>query len=83
MRLAIGMGLTLGAGDLWAQTQAPDPQTAAEASRIAQERKIQQLQDKLEEIQKELLELKKANLAPTEPHPTTTAKATAPPSSHS
>jgi hypothetical protein len=80
-----GVGLTLGAQDLWAQNQTPNLRTAVEEtgtvqnetgqSQTIQDQKIQQLQDKLEEIQRELMELKQANAVAPETHHTTTAKA--------
>ncbi len=80
MGLTLGVGLTFSAGDLRAQTQTPNLQTAVEGTQTPQDQKIQQLQDKLEEIQKELIELKKANSAQPGTHYITTAKASAPPS---
>jgi hypothetical protein len=75
------LGLSLGLGDLKAQTTAPNPQTAEENTQTptTQDQKIQQLQDKLEEIQKELIELKRASSAQPETHHITTTKASAPP----
>jgi hypothetical protein len=80
-----GVGLTLGAQDLWAQNQTPNLRTVVEEtgtvqnetgqSQTIQDQKIQQLQDKLEEIQRELMELKQANAVAPETHHTTTAKA--------
>ena len=91
MGLTLAIVLTFQTRALNAQTRA----TAADDARAAQDLKIQQLQDKLEEIQRELIELKKtnssnaaalssavSNLVPTEPHTTTTAKASAAPTSH-
>src|ERR1700736_814255 len=78
--LSLGVGLMFSAGDLWAQTQTPNLQTAVEGTQTPPGQKIQQLQDKLEEIQKELMELKQATSAQPPPHFTTTAKASAPPS---
>src|SRR5712664_2180338 len=80
MGLTLGVGLTLNAGDLRAQTQKPNLQTAVEGTQTPQDQKMQQLEDKLEELQKELMELKQANSAQPETHHTTTAKASAPPS---
>ncbi|WP_433964390.1 hypothetical protein [Tunturiibacter gelidiferens] len=79
MGLTLGVGLTFSAGDLQAQTQTPNLQTAVENAQTPQDQKIQHLQDKLEEIQKELVELKKANSAQPETHHTTTAKASVAP----
>jgi hypothetical protein len=77
MGFTLGVGLTFVAGDLQAQTQTPNLQTAVENTQTPQDQKIQQLQDKLEEIQKELIELKRANSAQPETHHITTAKASA------
>jgi Putative beta-barrel porin-2, OmpL-like. bbp2 len=84
--LALSVSLTLGTEG--SQAQEPNLKSTVEGPQAvgpqtAQDQKIQQLQDKLEEIQKELMELKQANLVATEPHTTTTAKASAPPSAHS
>ncbi|HEX4575704.1 MAG TPA: hypothetical protein VH117_00015, partial [Edaphobacter sp.] len=79
MGLTLGVGLTLGAGDLPAQAQEPNLKTAVEGPQTDQDLKIQQLQDRLEEIQKELIELKRANSAQPETHHIATAKASAPP----
>ncbi|WP_260735658.1 porin [Tunturiibacter lichenicola] len=71
----------LSAGDLQAQIQAQNLQTAVENTQAtpdhqtAQDQKIQQLQDKLEEIQKELMELKQSSSVAPETHHTTTPKA--------
>jgi hypothetical protein len=80
--LILGVGLAISAGDLRAQTQARNLQTAVEnTGATPQDLKIQQLQDKLEEIQKELMELKQANAVAPETHHITTAKASGPPPS--
>jgi hypothetical protein len=52
MGLTLGVGLTFCAGDLRAQMQTPNLQTAVEGTQTPQDQKIQQLQDKLKEIQK-------------------------------
>ncbi len=80
-----GVGLTLSARDLGAQTQIANLRTAVEetgtvqnqttSNQTSQDQKIQQLQDKLEEIQKELIELKQASSIAPETHHTTTPKA--------
>ena len=78
--LTLGVGLTLGAGDL--QAQEHNLKTAVESAQTPQspqDQKIQQLEDKLEQIQKELMELKQANAAPPETHYVATTKASAPP----
>src|SRR5260370_21143237 len=75
MGLTLGVGLACSTGDLGAQTQTPNLQTAVEGTQTGQDLKIQQLQDKLEEIQKELIELKRAGSAQPETHHITTAKA--------
>src|ERR1700683_5177946 len=74
------LGLSLGLGDLQAQTTVSNQQTAVESAQTptTQDEKIQQLQDKLEEIQAELTALKLANSAAPETHHTTTAKASVP-----
>src|SRR5258706_1615749 len=79
MGLTLGVGLTLNAGDLRAQTQTPNLQTAVEGTQTPQDQKIQRLEDKLEELQKELMELKQANSAQPETHHITTAKDSGPP----
>src|SRR5260370_39667462 len=83
MGLTLGVGLACSTGDLGAQTQTPNLQTAVEGAQTGQDLKIQQLQDKLEEIQKELMELKQANAVAPETHHITTAKASGPPPSSS
>jgi hypothetical protein len=76
-------GLMLSAGTMQMQAQKQTLQTAVENTQTGQDLKIQQLEDRLEEIQKELIQLKRSNMAPpTEPHLTTTAKASAPPETH-
>jgi Putative beta-barrel porin-2, OmpL-like. bbp2 len=80
-----GVGLTLSARDLGAQTQIADLRTAVEetgtvqnqttSNQTSQDQKIQQLQDKLEEIQKELMDLKQSSSVAPETHHTTTPKA--------
>ncbi|WP_433975123.1 outer membrane beta-barrel protein [Tunturiibacter lichenicola] len=80
-----GVGLTLSARDLGAQTQIADLRTAVEetgtvqnqttSKQTSQDQKIQQLQDKLEEIQKELMDLKQSSSVAPETHHTTTPKA--------
>ena len=80
MGLALGIKLTLGGPSLFAQIS--NLKSTVENYQTPQDQKIQELQNKLEEIQKELIELKQANLVATEPHPSTTAKASAPTSSH-
>jgi type II secretory pathway pseudopilin PulG len=77
--LTLGAGLTFWSGDLRAQDQTPNLQSAVENAQSSQDQKIQQLQDKLEEIQKELIELKRANSTQPETHHITSAKASGPP----
>jgi TolA-binding protein len=59
MRLALGIGLTFGGLNLFAQT--PNLQTAVENAQTPQDQRIQQLQERLEQIQIELTELKHVN----------------------
>ena len=93
MGLTLATVLTFQPIKLNAQATATDDARAAQDAQTAL--KIQQLQDKLEEIQREIIELKQtnssnaaalssavSNLVPTEPHTTTTAKASAAPTSH-
>jgi hypothetical protein len=74
MVMTLGFGLALVGGDLWAQSQAPNLQTAVENTKTGQDLKIQQLQDKLEEIQRELTELKQSNSIKPESASAITAK---------
>ena len=47
MEITLGIGLTLVGGNVQAQSQAPNLQTAVENTVTGQDVKIQQLQDKL------------------------------------
>ena len=75
--LALGMRLTFGAMNLFAQ--APNLQLVVENAQTPQDQKIQQLQERLEQIQKELIELKRSNSTQTETHHITSARNSEPP----
>ena len=77
MGLALGMRLTFGALNLFAQ--APNLQLVVENAQTPQDQKIQQLQERLEQIQKELIELKSSNSTQPETYHITDAKASGPP----
>jgi hypothetical protein len=76
MGLALGIRLTFGGLNLFAQT--PNQQTAVENAQTPQDQRIQQLQERLEQIQKELTELKHVNSTQPETDRAIPAKASMP-----